>query len=275
VWDECTAAEAGLVDDPLHKDEADIVDLDMLPEDMPAFDIRSGDPLFIGDTSEHGIQVGEAVYYFMQLRIAQGWSRPSFDRFLKVQVMLMGGPTRCRLPTSLYKMRTYMRVQDHMAHAVHVCPKWCRHFPRESDSTKWNTAEECGTVLEKDEAGNVLKRCTERRFEAVETANGTKWRPREWFYYFPVEETIRKWMECPEFCKARARRDARLQHDFWTSNLAQAINRHPSINGALLQDAPTIQTPEGGDPGVEYVLWDSMGVGVGADDAQVFNSDTR
>lgn len=50
VWDECTAAEAGLVDDPLHKDEADIVDLDMLPEDMPAFDIRSGDPLFIGDT---------------------------------------------------------------------------------------------------------------------------------------------------------------------------------------------------------------------------------
>ena len=46
-------------------------------------------------------------------------------------------------------------------------------------------------MLEKDEAMNVRKRCTERRFEAVETANGTKWRPREWFYYFPVDETIR------------------------------------------------------------------------------------
>ena len=304
MWDERAADEAGLMDELLMKGKDDIGRSDELlmiaedeigrsnelvmiaeddigrsddlvmnaEEDVPTFDLCPGEPLIIGD-SEHGIKVGEAVAYFMQLRIDQGWSRPAFDRFLKVQIMLMGGPARCRLPSTLYKMRTYMKVQDHMAYAVHVCPQWCRHYPHEPDENRWDPTEECGTVLEKDDEGTAVRHCKETRFEWVESAKGKQLRPREWFYYVPVRETIRRWMECPQFCRARARRDARSQRDFWTSDLAKSINRHEAVNGALLQTAPSIPTPEGGEPDVEYAEHHVMVISVGADDCQLFDSD--
>ncbi|KAK3234763.1 hypothetical protein CYMTET_54986 [Cymbomonas tetramitiformis] len=237
MWDERTATEAGLMDELLRTaEEGQDVDMpeeenvvDMPPPENLQWDIRPGEPLF-SDNPDNDITVGEAVYYFMQLRMDQGWSRPAFDRFLKVLLMLL-------------------------------------------DPRKWDPMEECGVVLEKDEAGIVVKRCKERRFEVVKTADGEKLRPKEWFYYFPIEDTIRRWMECPEFCKARARRDARLQCDFWTSELARTINRHASVKGALLQDAPRIETPVGGDPYVEYAEHHVMVISPGADDCQVFNSD--
>eukprot|EP00854_Cymbomonas_tetramitiformis_P023361 gene23361-28276_t len=63
------------------------------------------------------------------------------------------------------------------------------------------------------------------RFEVVETTKGKIVRPREWFYYFGLKDTIERWMRDPEFCEARARRTARQQPDFWTSEVAKAIDK--------------------------------------------------
>ncbi|KAK3282816.1 hypothetical protein CYMTET_9462 [Cymbomonas tetramitiformis] len=43
-------------------------------------DMAPGDPFFVGDTDADHLTVGEAVCYFMELRRAQHWSRPAFDR---------------------------------------------------------------------------------------------------------------------------------------------------------------------------------------------------
>ena len=239
----------------------------------PLADAELTEPLMVGDTREDAIKLGEAVYYFMELRISQGWSQVSFDQFLQVIVMLLGGPNRCRLPTSLQRMRTFLRVQSHMAYAVHVCPNWCRAFPKEPDRQKWDEEEECGAVLETDSAGAVVRRCHEKRFEVTQTTSGEKLCPREWFYYFDIKHTIRKWMQDVEFCKARARRDARLQNDFWTSALARSINEHKDIDGALLEEPILVDTPAGGDPNVEYAEHRVMVVSPGADDCQVWSSD--
>lgn len=272
TWDELAAWAEGL-HDPVEIVCEDEPHLRELVSDDPCLHLHAGDPLWYGPTDPDVVTVGEAVCYFMELRIALAWARPTFDRFLQVAIMLMGGPSRCRLPSTLYKMRTFLRVQDHMAHAVHVCPRWCRAFPREPDSSKWNADEECGMVKERDANGVPTQWCKEKRFAVVEMTKVRVLRPREWFYYFGLQDTIRRWMRDPEFCEARARRDARQQRDFWTSDVAKAINRH--MNGVLLQEAPTVATPEGGDPKKAYVQNHLMVVSPGSDDAQVFNSDIK
>eukprot|EP00854_Cymbomonas_tetramitiformis_P010522 gene10522-12452_t len=247
MWQE--ADDTALLQDIIEEEDDG---LEWLPDIDPCAHLELTEPLIDGDTGEDAIKLGEAVCYLMELRISQAWSQASFDRFLQVMVMLLGGASRCRLPTSLHRMRTYLGVQSHMTHAVHVCPNWCRAFPKENDPRKWNEEEECGAVLERDSAGAVVRRCHEKRFEVTQTASGEKLRPREWFYYFDIKHTIRTWMQDVEFCKARARRDARLQNDFWTSALAKSIDEHEDVDGSLLEEPIGVDTPAGGDPNVEY-----------------------
>jgi hypothetical protein len=247
----------------------------LLPEKTELnFDAAAGDPLFVGDTDADCLTVGEAVCYFMELRRAQNWSRPSFDRFLTVMIMLMGGPGKCNLPGSLYRMRKFLNTRSHMDHAVHVCVNWCRHYPPGEDPSSWDKNQTCDTVLEMDSEGVALRTCKEKRFEVIRTVHGEEIRPRDWYYYFAPERTIRRWMRDPEFCMLRARRDARTGGDFWTAALAKHIDH--VTGGALLspssftaEDPP----PQGGDPGVEYAEHRSMAISPGADDAQVWVSD--
>ncbi|KAK3261706.1 hypothetical protein CYMTET_29403 [Cymbomonas tetramitiformis] len=142
------------------------------------------------------------------------------------------------------------------------------------DPSSWDKNQTCDTVLEKDSEGVALRTCKEKRFEVIRTVHGEEIRPRDWYYYFAPERTIRRWMRDPEFCKLRARRDARTGRDFWTAALAKHIDH--VTGGALLspssftaEDPP----PQGGDPGVEYAEHRSMVISPGADDAQLWVSD--
>ena len=234
-------------------------------------ELGMGETLIVGEDDDPGaVKVGEAVCYFMELRDAQAWSRPSFDRFLKVTIFLLGGPKRCRLPESLQRMRTVIGAKHHMEFAVHVCVNWCRHFPPAGPRQSWDKDEVCGKVLEVDTEGNTLRACMQKRFEVVKDENGREnLRPKDWFYYFGLRNIIRRWLGDPEFGELRARSDARTGEDFWTSAYAKSINAHPSIRGALFQEI-LVAT---GASGVKYYERHTMAIHPGADDCQVWNSD--
>jgi len=240
---------------------------------VASLDSDMGAALFVRDDDDpEAIKVGEAVCYFMELREAQAWSRPSFDRFLKVIIFLMGGPERCRLPSSLQRMRTVIGAKHHMELAVHVCAKWCRHYPPAGPRRTWDKNEVCGQVLEVDTEGNTVRACMEKRFEVVKDESGREeLRPKEWFYYFGLRNIIRRWLGDPAFGELRARADARTGEDFWTSAYAKSINAHPSVDGALFRETPIAAAVEGSD--MTYFERHTMVIAPGADDCQVWNSD--
>jgi len=218
-----------------------------------------------GEYDEYGITVGEVVWYLLSLKEKEKMSDKGFDEFVKVLKLLCGGEN-CNIPTSLYKMKRYVKHRSVWEYKVDVCPNFCKCYPSTPAGAP-KVQEVCGAVLECTD-GKPSQWCEEKRYTERSTSNGgTEYISREFFFYLGIKNAIVRWMRDPWFAEMRASKSARSasNRDLWTSSFMDTLNKHSAVSGRLLLEEQL------GD-----LFWRSgMAIEYGEDDAQPFLKDTR
>ncbi|KAK3269080.1 hypothetical protein CYMTET_22454 [Cymbomonas tetramitiformis] len=218
-----------------------------------------------GEYDEYGITVGEVVWYLLSLKEKEKMSDKGFDEFVKVLKFLCGGEN-CNIPTSLYKMKRYVKHRSVWEYKVDVCPNFCKCYPSTPAGAP-KVQEVCGAVLECTD-GKPSQWCEEKRYTERSTSNGgTEYISREFFFYLGIKNAIVRWMRDPWFAEMRASKSARSasNRDLWTSSFMDTLNKHSAVSGRLLLEEQL------GD-----IFWRSgKAIEYGEDDAQPFLKDTR